>query len=166
MIVSALLPLGATGQGAFGILQIARVAKKVFKGPELAGVAGAGDIVLVVSTITALVIWGWAFWWLAHGVLCVVIRMVTSGLEFNMGWWGFVFPLGVFISAATILGEVLPSAFMSYLSVVLLVPLVCLYVMVGALTFAGLYNRKLLKAPCVVDVKELESEYTMSLLPK
>ena len=115
VIVSAFLPLGPCGQGTFALLQLGRTGKRVFDASTLAGAFGAGDIVLVASTIAALMLWGLGLWWLAHGVLSVAARAAAARLRFNMGFWGFIFPLGVFVAGTVSLGETIPSPFFKVL---------------------------------------------------
>jgi len=69
-----------------------------------------------------------------------------------MGFWGFIFPLGVFNSATYALSTALPSAFFSYLAMVFLVALILLYIWVVLGTLHGTYNKTLLLAPCLTDM--------------
>ncbi len=55
----------------------------------------------MVSTLVGLMMWGAGVWWLVHGVTSVATRFLVGGLKFNMGFWGFIFPLGVFTTART-----------------------------------------------------------------
>jgi C4-dicarboxylate transporter/malic acid transport protein len=152
VIVSAFLPLGPLGQGAFGILEMASAGKKAFL-PGFAGVSTAADIVFVISTLVALILWGFGLWWLVHGISSVCIRRATSGpLQSNMGFWGFIFPLGVFNSGTIALGNAIPSAFFAYLSVVFLFALCILYFFVASVTIHGVFTGKLLVAPCLGDI--------------
>ena len=157
VIVSAFLPLGPCGQGVFGIIQMAKVGKKIFMDTDLAGFSNSGDVIFIVSVIVGLMIWGLGLWWLVHGMACVIIRMFSTRLHFNMGFWGFIFPLGVFIAGTISLGEALSSAFFSYLSIAFLVLLALLYVAVAFYTALGAYNRTLLVAPCMSDLGECSS---------
>ena len=155
VIVSAFLPLATCGQGSSGIIQIGKVGKKVFMDTKFAGVPNGGDIILVISTVVGLIVWGLGLWWFVHGITSVLSRMLTARLKFNMGFWGFVFPLGVFVAATTALGHTIPSGFFSILSEVLLVLLSCLYIIVTLYTVFGLLGlfrqEKLLVAPCLSD---------------
>ena len=54
----------------------------------------------------------------------VLFRMASTRLRFNMGFWGFTFPLGVFTSGTVALSNAIPSAFFAYLSLVQLAALV------------------------------------------
>jgi tellurite resistance protein TehA-like permease len=74
VIVSAFLPLGPLGQGAFGIIQLSQVGRTVFPSVGFTGVSNAGDIVFVGSTLIGLFLWGFGLFWLTHAVLSVGIR--------------------------------------------------------------------------------------------
>ena len=155
VIVSAFLPLATCGQGSSGIIQIGKVGKTVFMDTKFAGVPNGGDIILVISTVVGLMLWGLGLWWFIHGITSVLKRMLTARLRFNMGFWGFVFPLGVFVAATTALSHSIPSGFFSILSEVLLVLLSCLYIIVTLYTVFGIFGlfrqEKLLIAPCMSD---------------
>ena len=153
VIVSAFLPLGPCGQGAFGIIQLGKVAATVFDEAAFTVTPGSGQIVYVMSVLSGLLTWGLGIWWLVHGISCVTIRMLSARLHFNMGFWGFIFPLGVFIAATIALGETLKSSFFSYLSIVLLACLSILYVIVAFFTALRGFSGSLLVAPCMADLK-------------
>lgn len=153
VIVSAFLPLGPCGQGAFGLIQLGSVAATVFNRVSFARISNSGEIVYVMSMLCGLMIWGLGLWWLIHGAACVTIRMLQTRLRFNIGFWGFIFPLGVFISATSALGTEMRSAFFSYLSIVLLVCLAILYVFISFYTVWRAAFGDLLHAPCMSDLK-------------
>ena len=156
VIISAFLPLGPCGQGVYGLVQLAKSGKKMFDATSFAMSTQAGDIISVISVLIGLVLWGIGLWWLIHGVLCLVIRAISSKLKFNLGFWGLIFPLGVFVAGTIALAENLQSAFFSYLSVVLLAALSIMYIVVSVYTARGAWNRRLIIAPCMADLKELQ----------
>jgi len=103
-IVSVLLPLGPCGQGAFGLIQLATVQRKLaYDGaapmclPSVASIAEGQTVasaLYICSTVLALALWGFGLFWLigALGMLAdTAIR--ERALPFNLGWWGFTFPL-------------------------------------------------------------------------
>ena len=150
VIVSAFLPLGPLGQGAFGIIEMSQSGRRVFPAVNFTGVSSAADIVFVGSTLVGLIMWGFGLWWLVHAVSSVSIRLSTHGrLHHNMGFWGFIFPLGVFTSATVALGKALASEFFNYLSVVFLVALILLYLFVAGGSMHGILTGRLLTAPCL-----------------
>ncbi len=107
----------------------------------------------VISTLVGLALWGFGAWWLVHGISSVSIRVATSGrLQHNMGFWGFIFPLGVYTAATIALGTALPSECFNYLSIIFLVALVVLYLFVVAGSIHGVVTRRLFVAPCLSQV--------------
>jgi len=152
VIVSAFLPLGPLGQGSFGIMKMGQAGRTVFPAVNFMDVANVGEIVYVASVMVGIVLWGFGLWWLAHGVSSVLIRIFTSGrLEHNMGFWGFIFPLGVYTSATIELGVVIPSLVFSWLAVVFVITLVILYIYVAYGTIYGAVTGRLFIAPCLSE---------------
>ncbi len=82
-IVSVFLPLGPLGQGGFAIMQLGKVALKVFPETEtLSGTAARpGDILYVVGWLIALIMWGFAIVWLFFALASIS----RSKFPFNMG---------------------------------------------------------------------------------
>ena len=112
VIVSVFLPLGPLGQGDFAIMELGKVAMLVFpqtKTLPAAIAAGGrpGDILYVMGWIVALVMWGFAIVWLFFALASIS----RSKFPFNMGWWGFTFPLGVFTVSTTTIGKETGSRF-------------------------------------------------------
>lgn len=152
VIVSAFLPLGPMGQGSYGIVQLGKAAKLVLDKTDTASASDIGTTVDACSTLVGLIIWGCGLWWLCHGITSVIVRACTAKLVFNMGFWGFIFPLGVFTSATINLSNQLSSEFFSILSLVFLVALIILYLAVMTMTLRDAFNSKLFKAPCLSDM--------------
>lgn len=45
----------------------------------------------LVGLITGIVLWGFALVWF---IVAIIMIATTISFPFNMGWWGFVFPVG------------------------------------------------------------------------
>jgi tellurite resistance protein TehA-like permease len=116
VIVSVFLPLGPMGQGGFGIMQLGKVALEIFSKTHTLDAANghAGEILYVMGWLVALVMWGFGLVWLFFAIASIS----RSRFPFNMGWWGFTFPLGVFAVSTTTLGKEIPSKFLSILGTV------------------------------------------------
>lgn len=113
VIVSVFLPLGPLGQGGYGIMTLGKVAMKVF--PETNTLHPlAGDILFVLGFGVAIILWGFGLVWLFFAVASIS----RSKFPFNMGWWGFTFPLGVFTMSTLTMGTELPSPFFKILGTV------------------------------------------------
>jgi len=154
VIVSAFLPLGPLGQGAYGIMEMAQAGKLVaFTQTNFTTVSTSPDTIIVISTLFGLLIWGFGLWWLVHGIVAVLIRTLDGGIHFNMGFWGFIFPLGVYTAATISLSVLIPSSFFSYLSVIFVIALSILFVFVAMGTVYGVYAGTMLVAPCLSDLR-------------
>lgn len=113
VIVSVFLPIGPLGQGGFGIQQLGLVAKKLlphttaFPAAEASGF-DAGEVLYVTGVLLALFMWGFSLVWLSFALVSLV---TTHQFPFNMGWWGFTFPLGVLAACTGSLADNLDSEF-------------------------------------------------------
>lgn len=132
LIVSVFLPVGPLGQGGFAIQQLGRVARDlaflpfggataaVGGGPggneeDVLTVVSGGHVLWVLGVFLGLVMWGAGLGWL---VLAATSIASTQTFPFNMGWWGFTFPLGVFATCTGLLAEELDSIFFRVLTMV------------------------------------------------
>ena len=113
VIVSVFLPVGPLGQGGFGIQQLGKVALKrigdtgAFRGAGLDPVKGA-EILYVMGVFLGIVMWGFALLWVSFALISLA---TTQNFPFNMGWWGFTFPLGVWGTCTNALAVNLHSEF-------------------------------------------------------
>ena len=73
-------------------------------------------------------------------------------MPFNLGWWGFTFPLGVYALTTLRLGEALAAPFFTGLGAVLVVALVLLWTLVASRTLAGAYRGSLFVSPCIAHL--------------
>ncbi len=69
----------------------------------------------VIGVFAAFVMWGCALGWLAFALITM---FSIRSFPFNMGWWGFTFPLGVFTTCTSLLAKELSSTFFSVLTMV------------------------------------------------
>lgn len=156
VIVSGFLPLGPLGQGAFGIMQMGKIAQEVFpKQHELPVVAAAGDILYVMGFLIAIIMWGFGLIWLTFAVATIYH---SKRFPFNMGWWGFTFPLGVYTVATTTLAEELPSAFFRVLGTIFSVIVTLLWIVVSVGTLYRAYTGDIFVAPCLKDLDDEQKD--------
>jgi len=151
VIVSVFLPLGPLGQGGFAIMQLGKVAKSIFPTTHTL-ITGSGNTLYTLGFVVAIILWGYGLVWLFFALASISL----SRFPFNMGWWGFTFPLGVFTVSTTTMAVELPSLFFKVLGTIFSVAVVLLWLVVSAGTIKGIASGKLLYAPCVA---EYEKEY-------
>lgn len=148
MAASSWLALGPIATGALGLLVLGSAAPAVFAAH---GLAGIGEIARGLGLLGALLLWGLGLWWLALAVL-VTQRHAREGMPFNLGWWGFTFPLGVYALTTLRLGEALAAPFFTNLGAVLVVLLAVLWILVASRTLAGAYRGGLFVSPCIAHL--------------
>ncbi|KAI0877161.1 sulfite transporter Ssu1 [Hypoxylon argillaceum] len=148
VIVSVFLPIGPLGQGAFGIMQLGKDALAIFGDKEYIPAAPmAGQILYTAGILIALIMWGFGLVWLFFAVASIS----QSRFPFNLGWWGFTFPLGVYSVATITLAKELPSLFFKVLGTVLSLIVVVLWIAVSANTLRYTFSGRLLQAPCIPE---------------
>lgn len=84
-----------------------KVARELLEGSEMLD-AIAGPILYVLGIFISLLMWSFGLVWL---VCALATIMYSSPFPFNMGWWGFTFPLGVYAANTMELGKVLDLMF-------------------------------------------------------
>ncbi|HML82283.1 MULTISPECIES: TDT family transporter [Thiomonas] len=152
--VSTWLSLGPIGTGAFALLTLGAAAPQAFAGTVMAPVAAlAGPL----GVIGALILWGLGLWWLVTAIALTAIQ-VRRGLPFNLGWWGFTFPVGVYTAASLTLGLRTGMAFFTAFAATLIVALVAAWAVVAVRSAHGLWHGHLVQAPCLNCKPELPAK--------
>lgn len=128
MAASMLLSLGPVGTGALGLLLLGADATTAF--PSIGNVASS------VGIIGGAIIWGYGVWWLLLTLLTTA-RYIKEGMPFNLGWWGFTFPLGVYAVATIVLGEQTKLAFITNIGVGLVIALALFWCIIMTRTIIG-----------------------------
>ncbi len=144
MAVSSWLALGPLGTGALGLLLLGQAAPAAFAGGNLVFL---DSVARGVGVIGGLAIWAYGAWWLALAVAMTLAHR-PHRLPFNMGWWGFTFPLGVFILATNALGAQTKLLAFIVAGHVLTWIFVMLWSLVAVRTLRGAYHGSLFTSPC------------------
>ncbi len=147
MAASSWLALGPIGTGALGLLVLGAAAPAIFAANGLGdyGAAARG-----IGLIGGVLMWGYGLWWMAMAGL-ITLRYLRQGLPFNIGWWGYTFPIGVYAVATLRLSTFLPIPAFAILGGGLVIALVGLWLIVGARTVRGAWRGDLFVAPCLKD---------------
>ncbi|RAU49299.1 MULTISPECIES: TDT family transporter [unclassified Pseudomonas] len=145
MAASSWLALGPISTGAFGLLVLGADSPAIFAAN---GLPGIGDVAAGLGLIAGIVLWGVGVWWLLLAVL-ITLRYLRNGIPFNLGWWAFTFPLGVFALTTLRLGSVLHLEFFAVLGSVLVIGLAALWLVIMKRTLVGAYKGELFVSPCI-----------------
>lgn len=145
MAASSWLALGPISTGAFGLLVLGADSPAVFTAN---GLSGVGEIASGLGLLGGVILWGVGVWWCLMALL-ITARYLRDGIPFNLGWWGFTFPLGVFALTTLKLGAVLHLAFFSVLGCALVAALAVLWLVIMKRTARGAYRGELFVSPCI-----------------
>lgn len=145
MTVSSWISLGPIGTGTLGLLLLGADAPLVLHGQ------GGRDIARTAQgfgVIGGVIFWGYGLYWLGLAILAT-LRHLKDGLPFNMGWWGFTFPIGVYSVATLTLAHMTSISFYSIAGDALVLLLAVFWVIVTVRTLIGAYHGELFVAPCL-----------------
>lgn len=145
MAASSWLALGPIGTGALGLLLLGAEAPDILAAHHLAGV---GAVAAGFGALTALLLWGFGLWWLFLALL-VSLRYLRAGVPFNLGWWGYTFPLGVYSLATLKLGAVFQTGFFGQFGTLLVAMLALMWLLVSLRTLHGGWKGNLFVSPCI-----------------
>ncbi|KAE8393782.1 voltage-dependent anion channel [Aspergillus alliaceus] len=149
-IVSCFLPLGPLGFGGFSILYLGKVARHLL-GDSNAIDPIAGHMAYVLGLLISLLMWSFGLIWLVFALATIYDR---SPFPFNMGWWGFTFPLGVYAANTILLGKEMDLMFFKVCGTILSGAMVILWLVVAIRTAHGAWHGVLFYAPCLQNLKE------------
>ncbi len=147
MAASSWLALGPIGTGALGLLLLGRDAPSVLDG---VGMSALGPVAQGIGLIGGTMLWGYGVWWLLLAML-ITVRYLRDGMPFNIGWWGFTFPLGVYAVATLTLGRQAHLALLDGTGAALVGLLVLMWCVVAVRTVIGAWRGDLFFAPCLLS---------------
>lgn len=150
MAASSWLALGPIGTGALGMLLLGGDAPAIFAAN---GLPGIGEIASGLGLIAGITLWGFGLWWMLTALL-ITVRYLRDGIPFNLGWWGFTFPLGVYSLATLKLASILNLAFFSIFGTALVLLLAVMWLIVGKRTVQGAWRGELFVSPCIAGLKK------------
>ena len=150
MAASSWLALGPIGTGALGMLLLGADAPAIFAAN---GLAGLGEIAAGLGLVAGITLWGFGLWWMLIALL-ITGRYLRAGIPFNLGWWGFTFPLGVYSLATLKLGSTLNLAFFNAFGCVLVALLAVMWLIVAKRTVQGAWRGELFVSPCIAGLNK------------
>jgi C4-dicarboxylate transporter/malic acid transport protein len=130
MAASGWLALGPIGTGALRLLLLGRDAPAVF---AVAGLSEVGNVAFGLGIIGGTMLWGYGAWWLLLAIL-KTLHYLRDGMPFNLGCWGFTFPLGVYSLATLALAHATGLTFFSVVGSILVMCLAAIWLTVAVLT--------------------------------
>lgn len=143
MAASSWLSIGPIGTGALALVIFGEVSPAVLSANGLGAVASAFS---GASLLGAVLLWGYGLWWLMIAAV-VTLHYFRRGVPFNLGWWGYTFPLGVYAVGTLRLSHHIPFAFFGDFGAILVAALAAIWITVAYRTATGAWRGSLPPAP-------------------
>jgi C4-dicarboxylate transporter/malic acid transport protein len=150
MAASSWLTLGPIGTGSLGLLLLGQAAPALFVGTTL---VDAASMARDFGLLAGLLLWG-GIWWLLMAVI-LTVRYAREGMTFNLGWWGFTFPIGAYTSATFALYRLTAFAPFAVIGTLLTLVLPGFWLLVVTHTINGMWKGNLFHAPCLRQRKRV-----------
>jgi len=109
-IMSSLIPLGPLGMSASALINLGIGLEKISSFGyqtvilDSLQVENISSLLKYGGLIVAFSFWSLGIFWVIIGAF-LILSSLKSGLPFNMGWWGLIFPIGVYTLAIFSLGK-------------------------------------------------------------
>ncbi len=145
MAASSWLSLGPIGTGALGMLVLGSDSTAIFAAQDMSNI---GTVAAGIGVIAGILLWGVGLWWLLLALL-ITIKHFRAGIPFNLGWWGYTFPLGVYTIATLKLSTLLRIGVLSTFGTILVIVLAMMWTLVAARTLLGGWQGHLFISPCI-----------------
>jgi tellurite resistance protein TehA-like permease len=137
------LPLGPIAMGAYGLMTLGEAGRRIVENssafPWLNSLNSLG-------IIGAVILLGFASWILLMALL-ITVHYIRRGLPYNMTFWSFTFPLGVYTLAVLTLSRIIGIAFFAYYGALLTLVLTLIWLYVAWKTLPGLLRGDLIRNP-------------------
>ncbi|TVY80274.1 putative malic acid transport protein [Lachnellula suecica] len=102
------------------------------------------DIFRIVALCAAVFLWATAFWFFSVALVSVVEGALSQGMTFHLVWWAFVFPNVGFTICTINIGQALESSGILWLSSVMTVLLVVVWLFVGLAHIRAVWKKQIL----------------------
>ena len=147
LIITVFIPLGPCAQTAFAFLRLSTAISELYSdfGQPLIGsrLLSSEDTRIMnlgiqgCSILMAVGFWGLSFFWLSLSLSIWIDTWIVTKLKFNPGWWGAIFPLGIYALSTIEMGTAFDSGAFKKLSIVFGLCAILVWLLMVSLT---LYN--------------------------
>ncbi len=144
---SVFLPLGPTGTGALGMLLLSNNVHDISQTTATPALISLLNVLPGIGMFIGIAMWTLATWWLLIAIIATIHYIRTKALKFNLGFWAYTFPLGVYTMATVTLASLMKSSLIHVYAVILVVTLCIIWVFVFLRTLTGFYGGGLINDP-------------------
>ena len=142
------LPLGPIGTGALSLMTLGESARRA------SAEAFSHDWLVILPTLYDIGIWGGMILmgfgtWIALMAAIITLHYVKNGMKYNMTFWSFTFPLGVYTLAVLTLARLMENIFFHGVGEILTLIVTLIWLWVGSKTLPGFLRGNFIKNPLV-----------------
>ncbi|CAE6403248.1 unnamed protein product [Rhizoctonia solani] len=160
MIVSKFLPVGPCGQGGMAFVVIGQVFAEMSQ-----QATGSNPLLaepqpwIILGVLGGFFLWTFGIWWILLSLLAIYETFKSQRPNFGVGFWGMVFPLGVYALLTWQLAEALNSTFFRILFAVLSLVVFLLWAALAIITIYCIFQdcEALFTAPCLASCPNFEA---------
>ena len=144
---SVFLPLGPTGTGALGMLLLSNNVHDISQTTATPALISLLNLLPGIGMFIGIAMWTLATWWLLIAIIATIHYIRIKALKFNLGFWAYTFPLGVYTMATVNLASLMKSNLIHLYAVLLVIILCIIWVFVFLRTLTGFYGGGLINDP-------------------
>ncbi|KAJ7284614.1 voltage-dependent anion channel [Mycena rebaudengoi] len=156
LVLSSFIILGPLGQGGYSMLANSRNLVDLRLSAPL-----SAEAIQSVCFCAAWILWSMGLAWLILALCSVYSVLRKQRVPFSVGYWGTIFPNGVFALLTVELGSVLGSPVLNYLGAIFSVAVFLLWVFVFVKTLPAVWNTSVFQSPCVTKLEQENSSYEL-----
>lgn len=157
LIISKFLPVGPCGQGGVAFIVIGQVFSEIARsGVSQNQLLTESQPWALLGIVGGFFLWTFGIWWILLAFLAMYETFKSNRPKFAVGFWGMVFPLGVYSLLTWQLSETLDSAFFRVLSVIFSVIVFLLWAVLAVTTIFQIlrHRERVFSAPCLETCPE------------
>ncbi|QRV82243.1 C4-dicarboxylate transporter/malic acid transporter [Ceratobasidium sp. AG-Ba] len=152
LITSKFIPVGPCGQGGAAFLIIGQVFTNISRQQvNENNLLNTAQPWLLLGTFCAFFLWTFGIWWMMLGVISICETFRSNRPKFAVGFWGMVFPLGVYAFLTLQLAQLLDSSFFRVVATILSLAVFALWSTLAVVTVSKILHHPeaLFNAPCL-----------------
>ncbi|CAE6457766.1 unnamed protein product [Rhizoctonia solani] len=158
MIISKFLPVGPCGQGGMAFVIIGQVFAEIAQQDHSTNMLLAEPQPWILFRVFGgFFLWTFGIWWILLSLLAIYETFRSQPPRFAVGFWGMVFPSGVYTLLTWQLSEIFDSAFFRILSAILSISVILLWATLLVTTIHQIHrnHEALFNAPCLATCSDL-----------
>ncbi|KAF8601893.1 hypothetical protein BDV93DRAFT_509734 [Ceratobasidium sp. AG-I] len=166
LITSKFLPVGPCGQGGAAFVIMGQVFAEIAqRGASNNSLLSESQPWALLGVFCGFFLWTFGIWWMLLSAVAIVETFRSNRPKFAIGFWGMVFPLGVYAFLTLQLAQVFDSSFFRVVAAILSVVVFALWTTLTVTTLSEIYRHgeRLFNAPCLDQSSTCSSQCSKAM---